>query len=220
VTRRILVTWAGLTIAAFGVAGFSYGLRTTGNHALYAVCGLGVALSVAAALGLLIALMYGAIATARVKGLDSTRQQFCLQVWSIVGLVLVFDIWPAFNLVVLPAERATDFIILRVILVAGAILFFASFYWRFRSARILALPERSAEIRKRFEKWEGWLARLLYAGMVVSSSIRDTKQEIADGHAPTVMWTAAFLLLLVVAVVAVRVRRKVVRRGPSPVVWV
>ena len=216
--KSLLATWAALASVAAALAGFSYVLRTTSSHAIYAACGLGLALSAAASLGPLALLFYFAIEAAFVDGLDAVRRRFRSQALAIAGLLLVSDIWPTFDFLVFPAERATDTLILKWIQIGGLLAFSAAVYWRFRLVRIQAHPERSAEIRKKFAKWEGAVGRIVYLTLLVFSMYSDAKQDVAQGHILTVVWASSPFLLIVVAMVALRLRMKAMGREAAKAV--
>jgi hypothetical protein len=206
VKRSFLIAVAGTPIVMAGLAVVSYELRTTGSRALFALYGLSAALLTASAFGLLAFQIYAAIAASPVDGLGEVRRQFYWQILVLAELWVAAVVWPIFDLIEFPTERAADWQTLKAIQIIGGIALAGILYWRFRSFLIHSHPERSVEVKRKFAKWEGLFVRVLYLALILSSTYADARRDYLQGNKITVLLFAAFLILIAVTGIYIRVR--------------
>lgn len=171
VTARIalivlVAIWALLVYAV-------HGYQSGQSRPAQATLGIGIALLSAASLGMVVWLIYLAIQATPEDPRKAASYGFRWMLVVVVSFVAGAD---ALSIIVGQRQTAGGMSLwsrLVPIHVLGSLGLAVVLYFRFRSLRIHARPERSADVRRKFERFEGLFARIAWGLILLDETMRD-----------------------------------------------
>jgi hypothetical protein len=193
--RKARIALGALAAACVALVCAVHGFQAETDTTAQAVFGIGVALSAAATLGPSVWLIYLAIQGTPDDLREAAAYKFRWMLATLASLVLVADALVIFDGNRPSAESIAFGARLKPIHVLGAVALLIIFYFRFRWLRIYADSGRSAAVRKKFERFEIALVRIVW-GLIV---LQDVSREFFDGFRQR----AAFVVLGVTTIVSI-----------------
>ena len=150
-----------------------HGYQSAQSRSAQATLGIGIALLTAASLGMVVSLIYLAIQAAPEDPRKAASYGFR---WMLAAVAIFVAGGDAFSLVTWnqhPAAGISAWSRLAPIHVLGVIGIAAVLYFRFRWLRIHGRPERSVEVRRKFERFESLFARIAWGLILLDDIMRD-----------------------------------------------